>query len=118
MSHAADRCRMHLDTEQAAEPHEQVPAFTVAEFRARRSRYAVTIFVLNEGERIRAQLQKMRLIAEALDIVVVDGGSTDEGVERAYLASCGVRALLSNLDAAAISRSIDERFFYLLRNHR
>ena len=90
----ADRCPMHPETERAAGPHGEVPSFSATEFRPRRSRYAVAVFVLNEGERIRAQLQKMRAAADALDVVVVDGGSTDDGVDGAYLASCGVRALL------------------------
>ena len=85
---------MYLVSEPAGELRAEVPSFVATEFRPRRSRYAVAVFVLNEGERIRAQLQKMQTIAESLDIVVVDGGSTDDGVEPEYLASRGVRALL------------------------
>lgn len=71
-----------------------VPACLVSEFQPKRSRYAFAVFVLNEGDRIRAQLTKMQSIATRYDVVVVDGGSTDHGVEADFLASCGVRALL------------------------
>jgi dolichol-phosphate mannosyltransferase len=72
----------------------QVPAAEIREFGARTSRYVVLIPVLNEGERIRAQIQRMRTINGVPDVVITDGGSTDGSLEPAWLAEHGVRAVL------------------------
>lgn len=71
-----------------------VPAYSVLELRDRQARYALAVFVLNEGDRIRSQLEKMRVLASRVDIVIVDGGSTDGALEESFLRRCGVRALL------------------------
>lgn len=78
----------------AARPGWHVPAFTVTELGARQSRYCVCVFVLNEGPRILAQLERMRAPAAGVDIVIADGGSTDGALAPATLSSLGVRALL------------------------
>jgi glycosyltransferase involved in cell wall biosynthesis len=56
--------------------------------------YALVIPVLNEGERIRAQLLRIRALAPGVDVVVADGGSSDGAVAPEFLAAAGVRALL------------------------
>lgn len=76
------------------ESHAQVPPYTILELRERQSQFALAVFVLNEGDRIRSQLEKMRVIAARVDIIIVDGGSTDGVLEESVLRRCGVRALL------------------------
>lgn len=78
----------------APRPGWQVPAFTVTELQPRRARYCVCVFVLNEGARILAQLERMRAPAATVDIVIADGGSTDGALSPATLGALGVRALL------------------------
>lgn len=80
-----------------------VPAHTVAELAPRRTRYCVCVFVLNEGERIRAQLQRMAPVAGLADIVVADGGSTDGALEPELLRAAGVRALLTKTGPGRLS---------------
>jgi len=41
----------------------------------RKHRYCIAIFVINEGDRLRAQLTKMAPYADLVDIVIADGGS-------------------------------------------
>ena len=53
------------------------------------------VFVINEGERIQKQLQKMKPLADQIDIVVADGGSTDGSLGIDFLKSQDVRALLT-----------------------
>ena len=72
----------------------QVPAYRAVPLRPKGARHAVCVFVLNEGQRLHAQLRKMRPLAERLDVIVADGGSGDGSVEPALLAGHGVRALL------------------------
>jgi dolichol-phosphate mannosyltransferase len=74
----------------------QLPAYEVMEFATRATKYCVVIPVLNEGERIRAELHEMVRfgIARMADIVILEGGSTDGSTEPSLLRSYGVRALL------------------------
>jgi dolichol-phosphate mannosyltransferase len=72
----------------------EVPAFSTTLLRPRRSDYCLCVFVLNEGPRIRAQLERMQLLGDAIDIVIADGGSTDGATAPEVLAAHGVQALL------------------------
>jgi glycosyltransferase involved in cell wall biosynthesis len=63
-------------------------------FAPKRHRYCAVIFVINEGERVRAQLRGMAALADRIDIVVADGGSTDGSLALDALADFRLRALL------------------------
>ena len=99
-----------LDAESVA-----LPAYTVRELRPRRHDYALTVFVLNEGERIRSQLAKMKSLANEVDIIVVDGGSTDGALDESYLEQCGVRALLIKQGPGALSAQMRVGLYWCLR---
>ena len=53
---------------------EGVPAYDVLTLRPRAHAYCVCVFVINEGERIRAQLRAMQPLGRIVDIIVADGG--------------------------------------------
>lgn len=72
----------------------RVPAHDVVAFAPRQARYAVCLFVINEGERLHRQLAKMRAVDHGFDVVLADGGSTDGSTDPDRLAAAGVRALL------------------------
>jgi dolichol-phosphate mannosyltransferase len=76
----------------------QVPTYQVVELSSlkKRTRYCVGIPLLNEGNRIRSQLQMMHKlkIHTLADIILFDGGSDDGSTDRAFLESVGVRTLL------------------------
>lgn len=91
-----------------------VPAYKVERFVPRRKRYAVCVFILNEGPRIRRQLQKMAPLAEQFDLIIADGGSTDNGVERRYLQDHGVHALLTKTGPGALSAQMRMAFAYTM----
>lgn len=65
------------------------------EFRPKSSRYCVAVIVLNEGERLKEQLQRMRPYATVADIIVSDGRSSDGSTDTVFLKSRDVRALLT-----------------------
>jgi glycosyltransferase involved in cell wall biosynthesis len=71
-----------------------VPAHTRHVFRSKEHRYCVAVFVINEGERVRAQLAGMASLADKIDIIVADGGSTDGSLEPRTLDAFRLRALL------------------------
>jgi glycosyltransferase involved in cell wall biosynthesis len=71
-----------------------VPAHERHVFNERRHRYCVVVFVINEGERVRAQARAMAPLAERVDIVVADGGSTDNSLALDSLGAFRLHALL------------------------
>lgn len=73
----------------------QVPFYSVVRLRPRTRAHCLLVFVYNEGERIRSQLRKMTPLAALVDVVIVDGGSTDGALALDYLAQHDVAALLT-----------------------
>ncbi|NNF15497.1 MAG: glycosyltransferase family 2 protein [Gammaproteobacteria bacterium] len=81
----------------------------------RRNRYCVCVFVINEGERIVAQLEKMRPLANDFDIIIADGGSTDGSLATDGLERAGVRALLTKTGAGKLGAQMRMALFYALQ---
>ena len=75
-------------------PLRQVPQYDIYEFRPRRTRYAVLIPVINEGDRLLNQLLRMEFLTEVSDTIVGDGGSTDTSGDPAVLRQFTARTLL------------------------
>jgi glycosyltransferase involved in cell wall biosynthesis len=73
----------------------QVPTFEALVLGPKRHDHALVIPVINEGERIRRQLERIKAVAPAVDVVIADGGSVDGSLEPAFLAQVGVRARLT-----------------------
>src|SRR5262249_41259283 len=71
-----------------------VPDYERHVFGPKRHRYCVAVFVINEGERVRAQLSGMAALADRVDIIVADGGSTDGSLALDTLGRFRLRALL------------------------
>lgn len=92
----------------------QVPDYEVAEFRPKKSRYVVVLFVINEGEKVRKQLQGMARLAEDFDVVVADGGSTDGSLDEPSLRSWDVRALLTKRGPGKLSAQMRMAFAWSL----
>lgn len=92
----------------------QVPEYELEEYFEKRHRYCVCIFVINEGEKIRKQLQTMAQYAEQLDIILADGGSTDGSLEPTFLKSNGVRVLLTKTGSGKLSAQMRMAFAYAL----
>jgi dolichol-phosphate mannosyltransferase len=80
-----------------------VPAHERYVFGPKRTRYCVAVFAINEGERLRAQLRAMAPLADQIDIVVADGGSTDGSLAPETLGEFRLRALLIKRDAGRLS---------------
>jgi glycosyltransferase involved in cell wall biosynthesis len=81
----------------------EVPAFSVLELAPKRSRFAVCVPVIDEGERIARQLVKMHEIARTIDVVIADGGSSDGSLAEERLRAGNVRALLTKTGPGRLS---------------
>ena len=92
----------------------EVPAFTAASYRPRRARYCCAIFVINEGAKLLGQLDRMAPLADLVDLVVADGGSTDGSTTEAHLAPRGVTALLTKTGPGRLSAQMRMAFAWAL----
>lgn len=74
-----------------------VPDYDAEELAEKSARYALLIPVINEGSRIRHELQRAKEagIDRLVDIAICDGGSTDGSLAQDFLKSVGVNALLT-----------------------
>jgi dolichol-phosphate mannosyltransferase len=86
---------MHSGGVSNTEPTWDVLQHGVRTFFVKRSRYCLVIPVLNEGERIRSLLTKAQNYTREVDIIIADKGSTDGSLDDTFLASVGVRTLLT-----------------------
>lgn len=94
----------------------QIPEHETHEFISRRHDYCVCIPIINEGERIRTQLQHMQRIGtpDHADIIICDGGSSDGSTDYKFLRSVGVRTLLVKTGAGKLSAQLRMGYAYAL----
>lgn len=61
-----------------------VPKYTVKELNRKKSEYSLCIPVYNEGKRIIKEIERATKarVHESVDIILIDGGSTDESIEK------------------------------------
>ena len=91
-----------------------VPAHDRFVFADKSHKYAIAVFCINEGERIRAQLGRMAPLADVADIIVADGGSTDGSLERGSLGAFRLRALLVKKDSGKLSAQMRMAMAYVI----
>ena len=93
----------------------ELPNLTLEEYRPRSSKYCVTIPVLNEGNRITRQLDRMRPLCADLDILICDGGSTDGCTVPERMKPRGVRTVIRKTAPGRMSSQLRLLFAYALR---
>jgi len=97
-----------------AEGLRQIPAHRADVLSPRSHDYVLVIPVINEGERIRAQLARIAAEGLPVDVVVADGGSTDGSLAHDYLAAQGVRALLTKTGPGKLSAQLRMAYAWCL----
>jgi dolichol-phosphate mannosyltransferase len=91
-----------------------IPAHDRYVFADKAHKYAIAVFCINEGDRIRAQLARMAPLAAKADIVVADGGSSDGSLDRDTLAGFKLRALLVKKDVGKLSAQMRMAMAYAI----
>lgn len=70
------------------------PRYKVTWAAPRAHKWAVCVFVINEGDKIRKQLHAMKKYRDQVDIIVADGGSSDGSLDAELMKEVGATALL------------------------
>ena len=95
-------------------PTWEFPNFEELILNKKRCRYCIFVFVINEGERVQKQLKRMKHLANEVDIIVADGGSTDGSLERGFLESQNIRALLTKKGPGKLSAQMRMAFAWAI----
>lgn len=90
------------------------PKFDIKELQPKSHKYCVCVFVINEGDRVGRQLAAMAEFADRIDIIVADGGSTDNSLRDEVLQRGHVRALLTKRGPGKLSAQMRLAFVYAL----
>lgn len=91
-----------------------VPAHRVDVLGVKSLDHALVIPVINEGERIRDQLERIAKSNLPVDVIIADGGSTDGSVETDFLKSVNVRALLTKTGRGRLSAQLRMAYAWTL----
>jgi glycosyltransferase involved in cell wall biosynthesis len=105
---------MALKENQVNDANWQVPSFESSLFHEKKQRYALVIPVINEGDRIRGQLEKIAAARPAVDVVVADGGSTDGSLDHDFVSRLPVRAVLTKTGPGRLSAQLRMAYAWCL----
>lgn len=96
---------------------EGVPTYSVIEFKDRQTNYCLLIPILNEEANISKELLRAKEhgIPDECDIIICDGGSSDNGANPDLLASYGVNALLVKLGPGKQGAQLRMGFWWALQ---
>ena len=93
----------------------QIPAFDTAIYSDKKHAHALVIPVINEGARIRDQLERIVAAGAPTDIVVADGGSTDGSLDPGFVRALPVRAVLTKTGPGKLSAQLRMAYAWCLR---
>lgn len=85
-------------------------------FSNKNSKYCLCIFVINEGQRLLSQLAKMTTLNSFVDIIIVDGGSTDGSTNKENLNHFNVNTLLVLEEDGGLGTQTQLAFIWAIHN--
>jgi dolichol-phosphate mannosyltransferase len=94
----------------------QVPKYEEVFTSEKKYDYCVAIFVINEGEKLHKQLQRMKNSNLSVDIVISDGGSTDGSTDTQTLEDLGVNTLLVKKEIGKLGSQMRIAFSWAIEN--
>jgi len=95
---------------------EGVPKFKIEELHKKKTKYCLCIPIINEGDRIKKELERAIKfdIDKIIDIIILDGGSTDGSTDKNLLKSLGVNTLLTKCDIGKQAAQLRMGFWWAL----
>ncbi|MEO8614662.1 MAG: glycosyltransferase family 2 protein [Luteolibacter sp.] len=90
------------------------PTYRVDWRKPAQHRWAICIFVINEGEKIGKQLRAMSVFNDQVDCIIADGGSTDGSLNAALMEEVGATALLVKTGPGKLSAQMRMAFDYTM----
>ena len=93
----------------------ELPESEIKEFIGKKAHYCVCIPIINEGEKLKKQLERMKPLSKIIDIIILDGGSTDGSTSPVFLKKQGVRALLIKKSPGKQGTQLRMGFAYALK---
>lgn len=96
-----------------------IPEYKVLFSSEKRNNSCLVIPVINEGNRIHDLLEKIASLElnKLVDVIIVDGGSTDGSLEENYLNSQNVNSLLLKTEKGKLSTQLLCAYAYALENN-
>ena len=96
----------------------KIPDHRVDFWQHKTSRYCLIIPVINEGDRIRAFIRRLNehSVHQLVDIIIVDGGTTDGSLEKDYLLGSNIRGMLTKLGPGKLSAQLRVAYGFALEN--
>ncbi len=91
-----------------------VPSYLIEQLKPKKKSTALVIPVINEGSRIFNQLRKIEKISPEVDIIIVDGGSTDHSLDTFREDGKILTAILTNKDVGKLSAQLKASIHYCL----
>ena len=94
-----------------------VPDFIIKEYQKKQSKYCLLIPILNEGERIKNELEraKNKDIGSLVDIIICDGNSNDGSTDDQLLKSLDVNTLLIKMGDGRQGTQLRMGIYYALQ---
>jgi dolichol-phosphate mannosyltransferase len=92
----------------------ELPAHRAVVFSQKRHEHALVIPVLNEGDRIRRQLEQLQAMAFPIDIIIADGNSSDGSTTEEFLRRVGACALLVKTSPGRLSAQLRMAYAWCL----
>lgn len=96
--------------------HYQVPKFETPFTLGKQHDYCVAIFVINEGEKLHKQLDRMQSADINADVIIADGDSSDGSTDNDLLRSKGVNTLLIKKEIGKLGSQMRIAFAWALEH--
>lgn len=94
----------------------QIPKYEEVFTSPKQHDYCVAIFVINEGEKLHKQLQRMKTANLSVDIIISDGGSTDGSTNTTKLKELGVNTLLVKKEVGKLGSQMRIAFSWAIEH--
>jgi glycosyltransferase involved in cell wall biosynthesis len=91
-----------------------VPDYAIYKLKSKVNRTALVIPVINEGQRIVSQLRKVAKINQPVDIIIADGGSSDNSIDYFLNSESGITTCLIKKGNGRLSAQLRMAFHYCL----